>query len=146
METAQDSIISEIIATIDEFGIITFRHGANVKAIEGVGIKDDMGNFYDAGIDENFIVFAGNVVDVDNTIFTGNENYNKIPHFKVGDKLVLLSYFYNEDYGCGTEINGIYTDWKHFKESQSFKDMGHYGMSTIFVRVNDYKAEGWNGL
>lgn len=132
MKTKIDSITTKIIATIDLSGAITFR---NCKAIEEIGIQDEFNNYYVAGIDENFIVYAN------------DENHNKIPHFKVGDKLLLLSYCINSDtYGGEIEINGIYDNWKSFKESQSFKNFGYHSQSTIFVRVNDYKVQGWNGL
>lgn len=144
METAQDSIKTKIIATIDHCGLITFR---NAEAIEGIGIRDEFNNYYDAGIGEDFTVYAGNVVDTDNSIFTGENNDEKIPQFKVGQKLLLLCYYNDaEDSQVGLEIQAIFDNWQAFEQSEAFKTMNYYKQYTIFVPINQFIQTGWNGF
>lgn len=141
METTQDSITTKIIATIDLFGMITFR---NCESIEGIGIKDDFGNYYDAGIDENFTVI-GSAIDSDNTIYTGENGDEKIPMFKHGQKLLLLTYYNNADNPDeGLEVQGIFDNWKSFSESEAYEQIKYSKQYVIFIPVNQFLQTGWN--
>lgn len=134
---------TKLIATIDNCGIVILR---DCEAIEGVGIKDDFDNYYDAGIDENFTVI-GSAIDSDNTIYTGENGDEKIPMFKHGQKLLLLTYYNNADNPDeGLEVQGIFDNWKSFRESEAYKQVKYYKQYTVFMPVNQYLQTGWNGF
>ena len=133
---------TKIIATIDNFGLTTFR---NAEAIEGIGIKDEFNTFYDAGISEDFVVYASDV-DENNSIIPSYLTYMEtIPKWKVGQKVVLLVY-YNDGYDSGTEINAIFDNWQSFEKSESYKDLNRMNYSFIFVPLNIVEIVGWNGV
>jgi hypothetical protein len=134
---------TKIIATIDKFGLITFR---NAEAVEGAGIRDEFNNYYDAGISEDFTVYAFSC-NQDKSIITDDDNGNNglIPRLKVGQKLLLLSYHANPDNQVGTEINAVFDNYKSFKDSEAFKLMNYMYQVTLFVPVNEYH-NCWNGI
>lgn len=131
----------KIIATIDQFGMTTFR---TAEAVEGVGIRDEFNNYYDAGISEDFIVYASDV-NQDNSIISHDSTYMEtIPKWKVGQKVVLLVYYYDEHEGV--LINAIFDNWQSFEKSESFKDLNRMNYSFIFVPLNIVENAGWNGV
>ena len=135
---------TKIIATIDQFGMTTFR---NTEAIEGIGIKDEFNTFYDAGISEDFVVYASDV-NQDNSIISHDSTYMEtIPRWKVGQKVVLVVYYidYN-DIQSGMELLAIFDNYQSFEQSEVFKSFGRMNYSFIFAPVNIYEVAGWNGV